>query len=58
MSHWTGPGLQADQILGMAVAGLTMIDRETGGEQSANTDVLRDLLAKLDELITELELAL
>ena len=58
MSHWTGPGLRADEVLGMAVAGLTVIDRETNGGQSETTDALRDLLAKLDELITELELAL
>ena len=58
MKHWTAPGQRADQILGQAVAGLTVIDRETKGGQSENTDALRDLLAKLDELITELELAL
>ena len=58
MSHWTGLGCRSDRLIGQALAGLTVIDRETNGGQSENTDALRDLLAKLDELITELELAL
>ena len=56
--HWTAPGARIDVLLGQCVAGLTAVDRQTNRASTPSTDVIRDLLAEIDRLVTELELKL
>lgn len=59
--HWTPQGRRIQTLQVRILAGLTIIDRQTRGilsDVSQDTDIIRDLLREMDELITELELQL